>query len=281
VSQITDPDDAEFMSITDQASEATWEEQHDKQQQRIAAALRYVTNLTNNIKTARTEIDNAQKKHGLLQVRHSLSGTIHGDMQVAPPYVANTQPDKEDPITLGREFRYQMTNNLISLSHAKICGLLKRYQRTWDKDTAYYHMLQQVIENLERSKFQAGYTREDLIKKCKNLLVPEAYVLCQNNLALSKGDTRLREHAVEDTRQRMHKQMVFDNQAGNKGHYNRNCGELPMNDFRSLFNKVRYTKFGLKFIYKTVKVSLQSGSTLDSASSSFLRTLRFSLQWLF
>ena len=125
------------------------------------------------------------------------------------------------------------------VNHKRIYGLIKRYQRCWNQDTAYYRMIGQTIQTMDEAKSLSGYTRKRLIEVARHLLVPEGFVLCNSNLVKSVNDTRLSEHACEEIRIRMHKQMVSDNKTGGKGVYNRNTGELPAQQFRLIFNKVR------------------------------------------
>ena len=143
-------------------------------------------------------------------------------------------PEKEDPVTIGREIRSLLTGQMGEVSHEKMMQLLKRFLRCWKQPTAYYQMISKSIKNLEEHASTKEYTRAKLVSLCKHLLPPDAYVQCIT--MLNNPPYRMKEHAVADTRIKMHKALQADNRVKANNINYRNCGEIKPDQYLKYFN---------------------------------------------
>ena len=91
------------MNFAKDYEEDDWDDKIINLESKTTDCMKNMQTMQKMWKDAQSELDAEHKKRGILRIRTSASGTVHGDLEVAPPYVAhpiNTQPDKENPVDL-------------------------------------------------------------------------------------------------------------------------------------------------------------------------------------
>jgi len=147
-------------------------------------------------------------------------------------------PGEEDPVQLGREIRFFLTTQMGNINHRKMEDLLTRFLKCWKPTWAYHEMIAKTLKNMRELHGTKEYNRLKLVDTCKHLLPPDGYVQCVGLMHQSEHTPRMREHAVEDTRIRMHKLLMSEvrNSTSNNSVKYQNCGELKSEAFLRYFN---------------------------------------------
>ena len=65
---------------------------------------------------ANKELETARRNTGLNSFELDQDGRRFNTFHSAPGYVADTQPEQEDPRVLGRELRFHLTHNQLNVS---------------------------------------------------------------------------------------------------------------------------------------------------------------------
>jgi len=152
-------------------------------------------------------------------------------------YAHYAMPADEDPRQLGREIRFLLTTQMGQINHRRMKDLLSRYKKCWKPTMCYYEMITTSLRHMVDLENTKEYTRYKLVDVCKFLLPPDGYVECVNLLHTNQNLPRMKEHAVDDIRVKMHKNLGYEMRNNNSnGTKYRNCGEVDRSMYLRYFN---------------------------------------------
>ena len=151
-------------------------------------------------------------------------------------------PAEEDEKQLGREIRFFLTSQMGTISHRKMKDLLTRFRKCWKPTMCYHEMITFALKQMDDLEHTKEYTRYKLVDVCKYLLPPDGYVHCVNLLYQNQALARMKEHAVEHIRTKMHKNLGYDMRQSNAQTKYYNCGDLPKDLYLRYFNNTVHAR---------------------------------------
>ena len=195
------------------------------------------TKARRSFKEVSDDVQKSRHAKGFAKLEHESDSRIMADLECAPEYMDYTQPEKEDPIQLGRQFRAHLTRWPLQICHEKMLPLLERYRASLESEFAYSQMLDKAMTRMREFISRPDYTREKLVKILRPLLSKEAMVECDGAIRSFKNDPKLNEHAYDQTRKNMQFRMEREQTEQKGGDTHITTGTLKGNKFVNLFNK--------------------------------------------